>query len=204
MALSQKASKFLEDSLSRGRPVPGQSLTNSPSQPYKWERPPEFTKSKEAMLEVFTTLTEPETTANILLSLNNGVGVIDLASVTLYTGFLEGKWNPDLMMLLMEPTMFMIMALAEKAEIDFVLEAGDDEQDVVMSGDKQVKKLESAVGSLDAIRKKAVNNVSEQAVPKEIRQQIDEVEISPSLLEKVQNEKPQRESLLSKGEENNE
>ena len=100
--------------------------------------------------------------------------------------------------------MFMIMALAEKAEIDFVLEAGDDEQDVVMSGDKQVKKLESAVGSLDSIRKKSVNNISEQAVPKEIRQQIDEVEISPSLLEKVQNEKPQRESLLSKGEENNE
>ena len=48
-----------------------------------------------------------------------------IASITLYSGFLEGKWNPDLMVMLMEPTMYMIMALAEKAEIPYQLEAGD-------------------------------------------------------------------------------
>ena len=77
------------------------------------------------MLYVFETLTVPETTTNVLLSLSNGVGVMDIASIILYSGFLEGKWNPDLMTLLMEPTMYMVMALAEKANIDFDLEAGD-------------------------------------------------------------------------------
>ena len=47
------------------------------------------------------------------------------------------------MTLLMEPTMYMLMALAEKAEIDYVLDAGDDEQDTVeMSPEKQIKTTE--------------------------------------------------------------
>ena len=44
------------------------------------------------MLYVFETLTVPETTTNlVLLSLSNGVGVVDIASITLYAGFLEGR-----------------------------------------------------------------------------------------------------------------
>ena len=35
-----------------------------------------------------------------------------------YVGFREGKWNPDLMMMLIEPFMYLLMALAEKAGID--------------------------------------------------------------------------------------
>ena len=39
MAVSDKAVEFLGNSLNTGRPIPGQSLTNSPDQPYKWEQP---------------------------------------------------------------------------------------------------------------------------------------------------------------------
>ena len=113
MAISEKATNFIENSLNTGKAIPGQSLTNSPDQSYNWEKPVEYTNPKEAMLYVFETLTVPETTANTLISLTKGIGVIDIASITLYAGFLEGKWNPDLMVLLMEPTMYMIMALAE-------------------------------------------------------------------------------------------
>ena len=199
MATSEKAMNFMQGSLERGKAIPGQSLTNDPKQPYNWEKPVEYTSPKEAMLYVFETLTVSETTTNILLSLNNGVGVIDIASITLYSGFLEGKWSPDLMLLLMEPTMYMVMALAEKADIPYSLEAGDDETPVEMSGDKAVETLQSGISELDKMRQVAASRVNPQSVPQEVRDVIEETELSPSLLEKVQ-EEIQPKSLLGREE----
>jgi len=196
MAVSEKAINFIQGGLERGKAIPGQSLTNSPDQPYNWERPAEFSNPREAMLYVFETLTVPETTTNILLSLSNGVGVIDIASITLYSGFLEGKWNPDLMTMLVEPTMYMIMALAEKADIPYSLEAGDDEAVVEMSGDKAVETLQSGINELDKIKQVAASRVNPQSVPQEVREVIEETELPTSLLEKVKNNS---QSLLSKG-----
>tara|TARA_R100000734_G_C3317540_1_gene110790 strand:+ start:2211 stop:2807 length:597 start_codon:yes stop_codon:yes gene_type:complete len=198
MAISEKAIKFLENGLSRGRPIPGQSLTNSPDEPYAWERPPELVEPRKAMYEVFDALTEPEATANLLISLNKGVGVIDLASIVLYAGFLEGKWTADLMVLLMEPTMYMIMALAEKAEISYNLDAGDDEIGPEMSGEEQVNRVQN---SLDILKKEAKTKVSDASVPKDVREMISEVNLEPSLLARVEKESQPRESLLEKGEE---
>tara|TARA_S200002703_G_scaffold160009_1_gene176024 strand:+ start:1049 stop:1645 length:597 start_codon:yes stop_codon:yes gene_type:complete len=198
MAISEKAIKFLEDGINRGKPIPGQSLTNSPSQPYAWESPPEIVEPRKAMYEVFDALTQPEATANLLISLNKGVGVIDLASIVLYSGFIEGKWSPDLMALLMEPTMYMIMALAEKAEISYSLDAGDDEEGPEMSGEQQ---LNRAQNSLDILKKEATTKVSDAAVPKDVREMIADVELEPSLLARVDKESQPRESLLEKGEE---
>jgi hypothetical protein len=196
MATSEKAVQFMQGNMERGRPIPGQSLTNSTEEPYNWEKPAEYTNSKEAMLFLFESLTVPETTSNILLSLNKGVGVIDIASITLYTGFTEGKWNPDLMMLLMEPTMYMIMALAEKAEIEYVMDAEDEIEEEEILGDKAVKEIEKGIGSLDAIRKQAAQRVSPQSVPQEVREIIEKTNIEPSILERVEQE--QSKSLLSK------
>ena len=199
MAVSEKAINFIQGSLEKGRPIPGQSLTNAPDQPYNWEKPSEYTNPKEAMLYVFETLTVPETTENLLLSLSNGVGVIDIASITLYSGFLEGKWSPDLMLLLMEPTMFMIMALAEKAEIPYSLEAGDEESPVEMSPDRQIETLQKGISELDKMRQVAASRVSPQSVPQDVREIIEETELAPSLLEKVE-EKTQSKSLLGREE----
>jgi hypothetical protein len=196
MAVSEKAINFIQGSLETGKAIPGQSLTNSPEQPYNWERPAEFSNPREAMLYVFESLTVPETTTNILLSISNGVGVIDIASITLYSGFLEGKWNPDLMTMLMEPTMYMVMALAEKADIPYSLEAEDDETAVEMSGDKAVETLQSGINELDKIRQVAASRVNPQSVPQEVREVIEETELPVSLLEKV---KSNSQSLLSKG-----
>jgi hypothetical protein len=198
MAMTEKAAQFVQGNMERGRPIPGQSLTNDPSQPYNWEKAPEFTNSKEAMLYVFENLTVPETTANILLSLSKGIGVIDIASITLYTGFTEGKWNPDLMMLLMEPTMYMVMALAEKAELDFVMDSAEEVGEEEILGDKAIKQIEEGIGSLDAMRKQAAQRVSPQSVPQEVREVIEEKEIEPSILEKVEEVKSN--SLLAREE----
>lgn len=196
MAVSEKAINFIQGSLERGRPIPGQSLTNSPDQPYRWEQPPEYANPKEAMLYVFETLTVPETTTNMLLSLDNGVGVIDIASITLYSGFLEGKWSPDVMMLLMEPTMYMIMALAEKAEIEYQLEAGDDEVPSEIDADQHIAKLQGGLNQLDELKRQAVDRVSPQSVPEDVREVIEETTLSPSLLERVQQES--QNSLLAR------
>jgi hypothetical protein len=199
MAVSEKAVNFIQGSLNTGRAIPGQSLTNDPSQPYNWERPAEYTNPREAMLYVFETLTVPDTTANVLLSISNGVGVVDIASITLYSGFLEGKWSPDLMLLLMEPTMYMIMALAEKADIPYSLEAGDDEAPVEMSPEKQLETIESGISELDKMRQVAVQRVNPQSVPQEVREVIEETELSPSLLQRVE-EETQSKSLLGREE----
>ena len=64
MAISEKATNFMGSSLAKGRALPGQSLTNSPDQPYNWEKPVEISNSNEGMMYVFENLTVPETTAN--------------------------------------------------------------------------------------------------------------------------------------------
>ena len=199
MATSEKAINFIQSNLETGQAIPGQSLTNSPDQPYNWERPAEYSNPREAMLYVFETLTVPETTTNVLLSLSNGVGVMDISSIILYSGFLEGKWNPDLMTLLMEPTMYMVMALAEKADIDYDLEAGDRNKPEEMSGDKAIETLQSGINELDKIRQMAVSRVNPQSVPQEVREVIEQTELSPSLLQKVE-EQTQSKNLLGREE----
>ena len=198
MAVSEKAIEFLGNSLATGKAVPGQSLTNSPEDKYKWESPPEFSNHKEASLYVFSLLTTPETVPNLLESVANGVGIIDLASIVLYSGFLEGKWNPDTMTLLMEPTMYMIMALSEKAEIEYVIESGDDERPKEMSPSKQLSNINQGINEFDKLRNQSTQKVSAQVIPQDIKQMIEETELPSSLLDQVKsNTTP---SLLNKEE----
>ena len=182
--INQEAVDFLTRQVEGGKAIPGQSLTANPDEPYKWERPPEFTNLEEATHSLFNTIYSPETAGNILLSINNGVGIIDLASITLYTGFLEGKWTPDLMLLLAEPTMYMLMALAEKAEIPYEFEAGDEYLNE-LSPKEQNKRLRDGINYFDSIHQKGAEGVDEQAVSEEVRKKIEEVKLPTSLLEKT-------------------
>ena len=198
MAIQEAGLNFLEKSLTNGRAIPGQSLTNSKDQPQNRESPTRHTDPREAMYAVFNSLIEPETTANVLLSINKGVGILDIASIMLYTGFIEGQWNPDLMLILMEPTMYMIMALAEKAEIPYVIETGDEKEAIERDPKESLKLLNEKIISLDDIRKKAASKISSQVVPKEIREAVKNVTISPSLLERIQQDNAtNNDSLLS-------
>ena len=196
MAMNDEARNFLNSTAQLGKAIPGSSLTRSPDDPYPWEKPTEFSNLNESMMYVFETLTVPETTSNILLSLIKGVSIIDIASFALYTGFTEGKWNPDVMLLLMEPTMYMIIALAEKADVNYILDANDENEPTQISPEKQINELKQGVASLDTLRKQAAARINPQAVPKEIKKIVDEVKLAPSLLEKIDEEKPT--SLLGK------
>ena len=194
MQISENATKFLERNMSAGRAIPGQSLTNSPETPHRWEQPPEFSEPHKAMLQIFETITEKESLANILLSLVKGVSVIDLSSIILYTGFIEGKWSPDLMALLMEPTMYMIMYLGDKAKLDYSMDSKQENNVDELSGEDQLKRITS---SLDELKQAAADRASPMSVTPEIKEELEEIEIPTSLLDKVQTE-PANDSLLSR------
>tara|TARA_B110000503_G_scaffold109556_1_gene163941 strand:- start:202 stop:783 length:582 start_codon:yes stop_codon:yes gene_type:complete len=108
-------------------PIPGESLTSLPENPKAWERPPEFTNEDEAMKAIYLLLTEQDKLKIIVNTIDDGVPLDEIAQVLLYKGYTEGKFNPDLMLLLIEPTLYLLISIADYAEIkDYVLYAGED------------------------------------------------------------------------------
>ena len=60
-----------------------------------------------------------------MASVADGVPLMTITQVILFTEFQKGSWNPDLMLMLIEPTAYMLMALAERAEIPMVIYEGE-------------------------------------------------------------------------------
>ena len=108
-------------------PTPGESLTRDPEQKFPWERPPEINDVDTAIKEVFVMLTERKSLVELLNLLNNGQPVDEIAQMVAYRGMSVGKYNSDLMLLLLEPLMYLIIAIAEEYEIDPVIYEGMDE-----------------------------------------------------------------------------
>ena len=78
------------------------------------------------------------------------------------------------------------------------MEAGDNEVAIEMSSDSQIEEIQGTINELDKMRKISANRVSPQSVPTDIRETIEETELAPSLLERV--EKETNTSLLGRGE----
>ena len=109
-------------------PIPGESLTSSPETPRAWERPPEYTNQDEAMMAVYMVLTEQDTLRQLVGIISEGVPLDEIAQVLLYKGYTQGKYTPDMMLMLAEPTIYLLIAIADYAEIkDYVLYSEEDE-----------------------------------------------------------------------------
>jgi len=171
------------------RPVPGSSLTNDPENPQPFEKPPEFTIQRVAMEYLYTTLISEEVYIPLLQSVKSGVPVVDIAQSILFKGFTENKWNPDLMMLLIEPVSYMVMALAERAGIKYRVYTGEEEDSKDLDIDKRAKE------KLKEMSKQAKDPLS--ALPTEIQNKIENLESDSSLLSKP-DEEVIDDSLLSK------
>lgn len=200
MAKQKQFKDFDQDGLeflaNNGRPIPGSSLTNSPDNPYPWEQPAQYTELQPAIDALFLELSEPEAFHSIMDLVRNDVPVGDVAQVVLTDGFQKGLWNPDLMLLLMEPTMYMIIAFAEKAGIqDYVTYEGEqddpEDEDEELSQINQVTKI---------AQDKIVSKVKSGVFPKEIEERLEQFTApeQPSLLEKPETNEP--ESLLGREE----
>jgi hypothetical protein len=132
------------------RPVPGQSLTNDPKNPQPFERKPEFTSIHSASEYLFGLIIDEDNYVPLMQAVAGGEPLSELAQVLLFKGFQEGKWNPDLMLLLIEPVIYMFLALAEKIDVDPVIytdEDIDEIEDEETSGTKfEEKALEKIKG----------------------------------------------------------
>lgn len=178
-----------------GRPIPGQSLTSNPDEPRPFERPPDFTNFKEALDYIAAELLLEENFMPMVLAMGDGIPVTDLAMQIGYVGFREGKWNPDLMMMLMEPIMYLLMALAEKAGIKYRIDdEDDDDEDTTSNQSNQFEQLKKVTKE----RFPTKSSVSKTALPSDILEKVEELEIpQESLLAKPVEEEPQ--SLLGQG-----
>ena len=153
------------------RPIPGQSLTNDPENPAAYEKPPQFTNAKQAQEWIFSNLIQEETYVPMMSLLDSGeASIMELTQNLLYQGFRAGKWNPDMMLLLAEPTAYMFMALAERAEIDFRIDDEPDEDE----DSTDISSFKEAIASKAPESKK----VPQGALPKEIEDKIDEAPTS--------------------------
>jgi len=165
------------------RPIPGQSLTNSPDSPYPWEQPPEFTEIQPAIESLYVSLTEDDAYEAIVDLIDADNTISDAAQIVLYAGFEEGLWNPDLMTLLIEPTMYLIMGLAERAgrleyKIDREPEVEDEEDKL-----QQVTAMEQLLTKTAVqAEEDKVSGVQKGVLPKEIETKLKEIQVPESLL----------------------
>jgi hypothetical protein len=172
-------------------PIPGESLTASPETPKAWERPPELTDQEEAMEAVYMELTEQDTLRKLVTVISEGIALDELAQVILYKGYTEGKFNPDMMLNLAEPTIYLLIAIADYAEIkDYVLYEGeeDDPDGQIPDGDDDESPIDmDEDGVEDEPKLKAEPN---------------DESVSSSLLSKIKTELPSKvEEVVEKEEE---
>jgi hypothetical protein len=187
-----------------GKPIPGQSLTSNPDEPRPFEGPPEFTNFKEALDYTVGELLEEEAYMSIVGAIDDGVPIIDLVMQITYVGFREGKWNPDLMMMLVEPLIYTLMALAEKADVEYRIDSDDEDDDDTLFEEKAKN-----IADVAAAKLKEKNVVPSGIIPSDIMQQIEATEVPEGLLAKPEQteevieepmtEEPQ-ESLLNRGQ----
>tara|TARA_R100001510_G_scaffold45812_1_gene42548 strand:- start:1745 stop:2317 length:573 start_codon:yes stop_codon:yes gene_type:complete len=179
-----------EFGLRTSRPIPGESLTGNPETPWPWETPPEFTTKDDALEYFLELFQQPERYQAIIESLEEDVPVMDLVQLFLTQSFQEGQINPDLMLMLVEPLAFMIMALGEKAGIENIniSEDPDDPDEDEDDEDEQFSKFKDIISTI-----KKPQDDEDFKIEEKLDEVIEQNKL-PSLMEKP---KP---SLLTKGE----
>tara|TARA_A200000159_G_C7336987_1_gene345475 strand:+ start:60 stop:638 length:579 start_codon:yes stop_codon:yes gene_type:complete len=122
---------YLQEVSKMDRPIAGMSLTNNPDNPAPYEQPPQFTNVHEASLYLWDYLTEDEQRYEaLMMGISKGVPVMTIVEVILFEHFQDGMWNPDLMMMLAEPLAYMLIALAERLDLDIKIDNEEEEGDV--------------------------------------------------------------------------
>jgi hypothetical protein len=116
--------KEFDDKIKFDAPIPGQSLTQNPESPMPYERPPEFVDYEQAQEYLFDKMTD--TSDDIIDLIADGIPLSIMAVSAVFSGFAEGKWNPDLMMLLIEPALYILMFIAEQSGVEYVLDTDEE------------------------------------------------------------------------------
>jgi hypothetical protein len=143
--------------------IPGQSLTGElGSKP--WEKPAQFNDLDSAMDAVLPRLLDPDTGTKLMDLLEKDVSITSLVDTLLTSGFMEGKWTPDLAVLMAAPIYETLKEMAEIAGIKYRTGLKKDQKNQ-FEGDKTMIGLamSKANEELDADPEPAVKEVPPEA-----------------------------------------
>ena len=158
------------------RPIPGQSLTQDPDSPLPYEKPPQYTDRNDALEYFFAKFVDEDNYPKIMELIAIPFPIMDIVKIYLTEAFEEGVINPDMVMLLAEPLAYMLMALAESADIDFIIEREEEgEEDEEETEQQSLGVLDNALGRMDTVQK-------DEDFPEDIEQRIQQQETPQSLL----------------------
>jgi len=177
---TQEGYNELENLANMEKPIPGQSLTNNPEAPLPFEGPTVHTELAPAIDDLLVKLCEPEVFHGIVGALADGLPVGEMAEQILFEGFAQGQYNPDLMLLLVEPTMYILIALADMVNVEPRIDDEDDDED----DEEQLSHIKQAI-------EKAKDNFVPSQIPVEIKSKVEKL---------TENIAPSSPSLLSKKE----
>ena len=98
-------------------PVPGQSLTDTPRN-YPWEHAPQYATVEDASMQIWEGLHSDAAMEKVIILLEAGLTVEEIVKVIIFAGFVEGKFNPDVGLLLTPIVAKMVMAIGKKAGVE--------------------------------------------------------------------------------------
>jgi len=120
-------------------PIPGQSLTDTPGN-YPWEHPSKYTDFMGASTFVWNRLHISNNNKKIIALMKMGVPIESLTRTTLFGGFINGLWNPDLAIMLAPTVAKMYLAIAQAAKLE----------DITL--DLPKKQMKNLVGEIMALK----------------------------------------------------
>tara|TARA_B100000530_G_scaffold328529_1_gene269431 strand:+ start:452 stop:1042 length:591 start_codon:yes stop_codon:yes gene_type:complete len=186
----------IDSRVSLNRSIPGQSLTSDPDNPWPWEKPPEFVNLDESLRYLLNIITQRDAYSSLMDMTAKGTPLMEVSQVLLFQGFTEGKWNPDLMMILAEPLCYMLLALCERNDIDPVIYDGEDED-----SDEEVQMFNVDMKK-DKLRKLAnaarKDSIPAGVLPTDIKEDLENIEVASLLAQPDQAVEDDINSLLGR------
>jgi len=185
-------------------PIPGQSLTSSPESQPPYEGAPEFTNIKTATEAIFASLLEEDMIIQVAQLMMDGTPIGDITKMLLVAGLSQGKYNPDLMLLLVEPVMYMLLAIAERLGIkDIELYRGEKQEpeevdpDIVLNEQEVINREMRGAKRFSDLK----TNVAPDQIPQELISKLDNIDVAgikESLMARPQQVEQGTESLMAR------
>lgn len=156
-----------------GGPIPGQSLTDDPTNPAPYEQAPQITDVREGTEYLWDIVTDEDIYPSLMESFKDGVTVLQVVQALLFSEFQKGTFNPDIYLALVEPLSYMLIALTERLDIDVIIDNDEDEN---------ITGVEVPEDKIEALKKSAKSGglVPSGIITKEMSA---DMESLPSLLE---------------------
>ena len=138
-------------------PIPGQSLTEEPGK-HAFEQPPEMVDVDQAVeFIVGKVLDNPEAREQVEKLMMAGIPIESICNTLSFSGFAEGKWNPDVAELINPPRSAFLVSLAFEANIPAIMfNNSQDSQQTISDDEVMYSMRESNPEAFEHIQRQAV------------------------------------------------